>query len=304
MGTGPFMIYDYARSRSITYARNPNYWGYDERYPKNKLPYVDNVKVLIIPDDATALAALRSGKIDYIEGQKWQTGPALKQTNPELVQSSLLGSASTGGIQIRCDKAPFTDIRVRTALQMAIDLDTIAKTFYGGTTEGIPYGLIGPLLPDYYTPYTQWPKEVLAGFTYNPEGAKKLLAEAGYPKGFKTNVTAPTNADLDLAQIVKSYFSNIGVEMEIKTMEPTSWRNFAVLSKSHDQLAWYHTGAYGYPTSEAARVALDAVVSFLKERRTSIKEVVFVLYDSTTFEIYASALGQIAKQGGPENADK
>ncbi len=64
------------------------------------------------------------------------------------------------------------------------------------------------------------------------------------------------------------------------------------------------TGAYGYPTSEAARVALDAVVSFLKERRTSIKEVVFVLYDSTTFEIYASALGQIAKQGGPENADK
>ncbi len=247
VGTGPFMIYDYARSSSITYVRNPTYWGYDERHPENKLPYVDRVKVLIIPDNATALAALRSGKIDYIENQQWQTGLDLKKTNPELIQSSLLGSASTGGIQIRCDKAPFTDIRVRTALQMALDLDTIAKTFYGGTTQGIPYGLIGPLLPDYYTPYTQWPKAVQDGFAYNPEGAKKLLAEAGYPKGFKTNLSAPSNADLDLAQIVKSYFANIGVEMEIKTMEPTAWRNFAVLGKSHDQLAWYHTGAYGYP---------------------------------------------------------
>ncbi len=56
------------------------------------------------------------------------------------------------------------------------------------------------------------------------------------------------------------------------------------------------TGAYGYPVAEAARVAISTVASFLKERGTSIKEVVFVLFDSTTFESYSSILGQIAKE--------
>jgi O-acetyl-ADP-ribose deacetylase (regulator of RNase III) len=56
------------------------------------------------------------------------------------------------------------------------------------------------------------------------------------------------------------------------------------------------TGAYGYPVGEAARVALGAVVSFLKEQLTSIKEVVFVLFDSSTFNSYASALAEVAKE--------
>ena len=67
IGTGPFILKDFVPGNSATLIKNPNYWGYDERYPQNKLPYVDTVKFLIIPDDATALAAMRAGKIDVID---------------------------------------------------------------------------------------------------------------------------------------------------------------------------------------------------------------------------------------------
>ena len=51
---------------SLTYVKNPNYWGYDEKYPQNRLPYVDEIRALVIPDKATRVAALRAGKIDYL----------------------------------------------------------------------------------------------------------------------------------------------------------------------------------------------------------------------------------------------
>jgi len=67
IGTGPFILTDFVSGSSATLVKNPNYFGHDERYPQNQLPYVDNLSVLIIPDDATALAGLRTGKIDALD---------------------------------------------------------------------------------------------------------------------------------------------------------------------------------------------------------------------------------------------
>ena len=67
IGTGPFVVQDYVSASSVTFVKNTNYWGYDERYPQNQLPYIDTVKILIIPDQSTALSALRVGKIDVME---------------------------------------------------------------------------------------------------------------------------------------------------------------------------------------------------------------------------------------------
>ena len=63
VGTGPYMLTDWVKDSSVTYTKNPNYWGYDEKFPENRLPYLDEVKSLIIPDSSTLLAALRTGKI-------------------------------------------------------------------------------------------------------------------------------------------------------------------------------------------------------------------------------------------------
>jgi peptide/nickel transport system substrate-binding protein len=239
VGTGPFIAKDYVSGSSLTYVRNPNYWGYDERYPENKLPYADMIKTLVIPDNATALAAIRTGKLDIIGGTV--TGlltageaQALSQTNPEILQ--ITTPANGYALQMRVDKSPFTDIRVRTALQMAIDLKTIAKTLYNGTVEDLPYGWVGPTCKGYYTPFDEWSKDIKDGYTYNPTGAKKLLAEAGYPNGFKTNVVLPSNWDLDLAQTVKAYLAEIGVDMEIRLMDQASATSF-LRAKKQDALS-------------------------------------------------------------------
>ena len=60
------MLTDWVEGTSMTHTRNPDYWGYDEKYPENRLPYIDRLRALILPEVATQLAALRSGKLDYI----------------------------------------------------------------------------------------------------------------------------------------------------------------------------------------------------------------------------------------------
>jgi peptide/nickel transport system substrate-binding protein len=242
VGTGPWILDDYVSGSSLSMIRNPNYWQNDDRYPQNQLPYADKLKLLIIPDDATTIAALRTGKIEVLRDIGWEKAKSLAQSNPILVHNTL--PATGPSLEFRVDKAPFTDLRVRTALQMAVNLKEIATNYYGGTVDPTPVGLVHPVIKDYYTPFDQWPKDVQAGYTYNHEGAKKLLAEAGFPNGFKTNLVVPTNQDLDLMQIIKSYFLAIGVDMEIRVMDPTSFTSFTFAWK-HDQISARTPGATG-----------------------------------------------------------
>ena len=66
VGTGPWMITDLVDGSSVTFSKNPNYWGYDEKYPENRLPYIDKVERLLMTDSATRLAAMRTGQVAYL----------------------------------------------------------------------------------------------------------------------------------------------------------------------------------------------------------------------------------------------
>jgi peptide/nickel transport system substrate-binding protein len=242
IGTGPFILEDYVSGSSLTLKKNPNYWGYDERHPKNKLPYVDVIKMLIIPDSATALAALRSAKLDEIAYSfnafllKKEQAESLAKTNPEIKLASR--PVSGDSIMLRQDKPPFNDIRVRQALSMAIDLPTIAKTYFGGAVEGVPYGVLGPPFKGLYTPYENWPENVRKTYTYDPEGAKQLLAEAGYTNGFKTNMIIRSTFDQEYPQVIKSYFANIGVDVEIRVMDAAAEIAFCNAGKL-EAMRWF-----------------------------------------------------------------
>ena len=235
VGTGPWILTDLVANTTMTFEKNPTYWGYDDRHPKNRLPYADVLKVQCIPDLATALAALRTGKIDIITAINWQQAESVAASNPELVQEKLPTNGAT--LDIRCDMAPFTDINVRKALQMAVNRNEIAKSYYHGTTEGTPVGIISLSNKGYYTPYAQWPKELQEEYSYNPTRAKELLAAAGFPDGFKTNVVANSATDLALLQVLQDEFKDINVEMEIRTMDPTTFQAYVSAGK-HDQLCW------------------------------------------------------------------
>ena len=236
IGTGPFILTDFVSGSSATLVKNPDYWAYDQRYPQNKLPYVDNLKLLIIQDKATALAALRTGKADVMESLMIADAQSIQKTNPEM-QEIIYPQLTGCTIDPRVDKKPFTDIKVRIAMQKAIDLPTIAKTYYQGTVRPYPISLTSYYLKGLGLPYEEWPQSLKDEYSYDPAAAKKLLADAGYPNGFKTDCVVDTAADQDLLQIVKSYWTAIGIDMEVRTMDTASFATYVITNRAHDQIA-------------------------------------------------------------------
>jgi ABC-type transport system substrate-binding protein len=244
IGTGAFMPTDYQANSYWMLSKNPDYWGFDERYPKNKLPYADAVKIISIPDTATVLAAVRTQKIDIMPKVEWQQADNMKKTNPELQYTSTPWMSGT--VEMRADTVPFKDLRIRQALEMAIDRQAIAKSHYGGYTDGKPAGVISPVLTDYCTPYDDWPQDLKDGYSYNPTRVKALLKEAGYPNGFNTNIVASQANDLEPYQIIKAYFMDIGVDMEIRVMDDNTSREF-INNNKHDQMCTNESSAAQMP---------------------------------------------------------
>ena len=244
IGTGPFILQDFVSGSSATMVKNPAYWGSDERYPQNKLPYIDTLKILIIPDNATALAAMRTGKIDAMNYIALQDAQNIKKTNPNILQI-LTPTNNTPTIDPRDDLKPFNDLRVREAMQMALDLPTIANTYYGGTAIPYPQSYTSSLMTGWGFPYDQWPQDLKDQYAYNPTAAKQLLAAAGYPTGFNTDIVVDAAADQNLLQIVMSYFAAIGINVQPRVMDTASWTAFVLTGHKHDALAFRSSGSAG-----------------------------------------------------------
>ena len=136
VGTGPYMLTDWVVGSSLTYTKNPNYWGYDEKFPENRLPYLDEIKMLIIPDFSTRLTAFRTGKIARLTGVSFDQSQAIQKTDPELVWTTVPRQSWDYAMDVR--KPPFDDIRVRTAMQLALDLEAMNNTMMGGLGDPGP----------------------------------------------------------------------------------------------------------------------------------------------------------------------
>ncbi len=221
VGTGPYELIEAVEGSSATLSKNHNYWGYDENFPENRLPYIDEIRLLIMPDFSTRLAALRTGKIALLREFSFPIDVAqnLRETNPELILEQV--GTYTQHIGLKVFEPPFDDVNVRIAMQKALDLETINETYYLGYADPTPYGTAGPGLEGFYIPFDEWPEQQQYGFTYDPAEARRLLAEAGYPDGFKTvyDVSPDWGMDADLAQILKMYWSEIGVDVELNVLE-------------------------------------------------------------------------------------
>ena len=222
VGTGPFKLKTYVSGASVTYEKNPNYWGTTKIGGKEyKLPFVDRLEWPIIVDESTRLAALRTGKCDINEAVSWKYRESLEKTNPDLLRYRELYT-TFAAIAMRMDKKPFSDIRVRRAISMAIDRKAYMDTQMGGEGEilSAPYSMGWP--KDLYTPMAELPQSARELFEYNPTKAKQLLTEAGYPNGFKAEMVIYSVYG-DENSMLAAFLGAIGVEVTLKPYDYTTY---------------------------------------------------------------------------------
>ena len=232
-GTGPFMLTDYVQGNAVTFTKNNLYWDKEKIGGQSyKLPFVDKIIYRTIKDESAYITALRTAKLDLLEGVRWSAVEELKKNAPALKWKRWV---STGGtfVAMRVDTKPFDDIRVRRALNMAVNKQEIVSSYYGGNAVLFGY----PMHPDYtgyYEPLDKMPIAAQELFVYNPEKAKALLAEAGFPKGFtfKTQVCSCSPDHMDLLPLIAAYLEKVGVKMEIQPMEYGAFLS-AMTTKTH-----------------------------------------------------------------------
>lgn len=224
-GTGPFFLVDYVPASSLSFIKNPNYWDKDPIGPGkgNQLPYIDGIKFLIIGDTSTQLAALRTAKIDHMFNVQVDDADSIKRTTPALKFVDVI----PGGvfqIHMRTDKPdlPYSNKKVRQALMKATDFNTIVKDFMKGRAKYPSFPITPhPDLKDVYLPLEEASAEAQDLYKYDPEKAKAMLKEAGYPNGFKANVitSSLTSWNADYLAIIKQMWAKVGVDLNIILVE-------------------------------------------------------------------------------------
>ena len=217
VSNGPFVLSEWKHNSELTLTKNPNYWDADN-------VKIDKVRMVMITDSNTALAAFKAGKVDLLDRISPQMTPQLIQSGEAKVAPAL----GTAFCVFNVARAPFDDPRVRKAFTLAIDRTAmVEKVTLGGQKPAvafIPYGIPGVGSDRDFRAEggTFLPERA------DPEAAKKLLAEAGYPDGkgfpkvaYKYNLSSTNKAIAEALQAM--WKQNLGVEVELANEE---WKVF------------------------------------------------------------------------------
>ena len=206
VGTGAFIFKEWRQGDQIVLDANPAYW--------NGKPKVDRLVFKVMPDAQATLLAAKRGDVHIIGDVSTQTLPAARQDSNLVIMSQ--PGLTVNGIAMSNDAKPWTDKRVRQAMNYAVDKEAITNSLY----QGLAVTMNSPLPP------AQWPHDPsLKAYAYDPAKAKQLLAEAGFPNGFKTELLAYSSprgynpAGPELAVAVQSYLQKVGVEATIRKQE-------------------------------------------------------------------------------------
>ncbi|WP_020560675.1 ABC transporter substrate-binding protein [Thiofilum flexile] len=245
VGTGPFQLVAYQKDAMIRYKAHPDYW---EGKPK-----IDNLVYAITPDNAVRWQKLQAGECHLMPFPNQADLEAMRK-NPDMQVLEQEG-LNIGYFAYNTQKKPFDDVRVRKALNMAINKPAIVEVVYQGAGK-VAKNPIPPTMWGY--------NDAVQDDPYDVEGAKKLLAEAGV-KDLKTNIWAmpvqrPYNPNARrMAEMIQADWKAIGVEAEIVTYE---WAEYLERSKKgeHDTLLMGWTGDNGDPDNFLATLlGCDAV---------------------------------------------
>ena len=220
VGSGPWMLDSYRPNVGMALVRHPQYFV-------PGLPYVDGVELVIDEDQASRMAAFL--------GRKYDLGPEFMATIPRTDWNALkdqiqkrrpglrtveFSSAVRGNVYVRTDKPPFSDVRVRRAVSLAVNRQAVIDAVADGVgvlnSPGVPAAL-----RDWSLPFDQL-GEGARYYKYDPAEARRLLAEAGYPKGFQTVVdfhSFGTVQAVDAVQLVIKDLKDVGIDARLNQKE-------------------------------------------------------------------------------------
>jgi peptide/nickel transport system substrate-binding protein len=213
-GTGPFMLEAYEPGARTVLVRNPEWWGLAEN-PRN----IDRVVFTAVADPGERMAALLAGEIDFLHDPPFAELDRLGSTpGVQLEQTmefrTIFFGLNQGGAELYSSnvkgKNPFADLRVRQAIYQAIDIEAIRTGIMRGLA--IPAGMIIQPGINGYTP------EFDARQPYDPDAAKALLAEAGYPDGFEVSLDCPKNRYLNdeaICRAVAGMLAKAGITVDL-----------------------------------------------------------------------------------------
>ena len=248
VGTGPWMLERWEPNVRLFYVRNPNYF-----IPG--LPYADAVDATIDKDPSSRLAAFLSDKLDFAPEYQLVLRrldlAVAKQRKPNLqtVDYTWFVSGSTG---FKIDKPPFNDIRVRRALSRAANLAEVFEANAFSQGHWVPNPAVPAAFAEWAIPIDQLGPEGRKLYEHSTAEAKRLLAEAGHPNGFKTEVEAPGTGYgpdfLDAVQIAVKNWKLAGIDADLKLKEYGAFISSTIYGKFDHMFAGLR-GAWADPES-------------------------------------------------------
>jgi len=251
VGTGPWMLERWEPNVKLSYVRNPNYY-----FPG--LPYADAVELLIDKDPASRLATWLAGKTDfgpeYQQAVRWLDAPIARQRKPGL-QTAEYTWFTSGATGFKLATPPFGDIRVRRALARASNLAEVFESLAFSQGRWTPNPAVPAAFADWSIPIDQLGPEGRKLYEFNTAEAKKLLAEAGLPNGFKTTVEAAATVygpDYDdFVQITLKNWAAAGIQGDLKQKEYGAFITSTIFGKFDGMFlglrgAWADPEAYFY----------------------------------------------------------
>lgn len=203
VGTGPFKLIQYVPNDRVEYERNPDFW-------KPGLPYLDKLTLKVLPDESAGVAALRSGEIQGMSVSA-DTARTLANDPSITILSGLFSAPRVLQFTINGDDKPWNDVRVRQAMSMAINRQTIIDNVFGG--EAVLSGPIPPGYGDWFIPAEELAEK---WFKHDLEGAQQLMADAGYADGFSITLYSIANHDAtQTAEVVQEQMRALNIEVEV-----------------------------------------------------------------------------------------
>ncbi len=210
-GTGPYTLVPWEPGSEITLERNDEYWG----------DAAENERVVFEHfADTTALGnALLAGDIDIATGMATPGAAAMFQADDSIVVSD---GTSTNEVVLAFNNrvAPFDDVRVRRAVSAAIDDEAVREAAWGDRGE-----VIGSMVP----PTDAWYEDLSGSDAYDPDQARELLAEAGYPDGLTFTLPLPTGSDHAAdAELIRDQLAEAGITADVEEVAPDEWRRLVI----------------------------------------------------------------------------